>query len=180
MDFSVPGFAGDAASSDDKPLIFGDEHFMRAALRLAEAASDAGEVPVGAVAVKDGLIVAKAWNQVETLKDATAHAEVLVITAAEAALGDWRLEEVDVYVTKEPCAMCAGALVNSRVRRVVFGMADPRCGACGSALDVTGFKGMLHNVEVKGGVLELECKELMRDFFKRRRAEAKNGDPAKN
>lgn len=158
---------------DDFPIIFNDEHFMRAALRLAERAFEAGEVPVGAVAVKDGMVIAKAWNQVETLKDATAHAEVLVMTSAAAAVGDWRLEEVDIYVTKEPCAMCAGAMVNSRVRRVVFGMADPRSGACGSALDVTGFKGMLHNVEVKGGVMELECKEIMQSFFKKRRAEPK-------
>jgi tRNA(adenine34) deaminase len=156
------------------PIIFNDEHFMRAALRLAETAFEAGEVPVGAVAVKDGMVIAKAWNQVETLKDATAHAEILAMTSAAAALGDWRLEEVDIYVTKEPCAMCAGALVNSRVRRVVFGMADPRSGACGSALDVTGFKGMLHNVQAKGGVLELECKELMQAFFRKRRTEAKS------
>ena len=161
--------------SDDFPIIFNDEHFMRSALRLAETAFEAGEVPVGAVAVKDGMVIAKAWNQVETLKDATAHAEVLVMTSAAAAVGDWRLEEVDIYVTKEPCAMCAGAMVNSRVRRVVFGMADPRSGACGSALDVTGFKGMLHNVEVKGGVMELECKEIMQSFFKRRRTEVKEG-----
>lgn len=158
---------------DELPIIFSDEHFMRSALRLAENAFEAGEVPVGAVAVKDGMVIAKAWNQVEMLKDATAHAEVLVMTSAAAAIGDWRLEEVDIYVTKEPCAMCAGAMVNSRVRRVVFGMADPRSGACGSALDVTGFKGMLHNVQVKGGVMELECKELVQSFFRKRRTEVK-------
>ena len=158
-----------------QPIIFNDEHFMRAALRLAETAFEAGEVPVGAVAVKDGMIIAKAWNQVEMLKDATAHAEILVMTSASSALGDWRLEDVDIYVTKEPCAMCAGAMVNSRVRRVVFGMSDPRSGACGSALDVTGFKGMLHNVQVKSGVMELECKDIMQNFFRKRRSDGKDG-----
>jgi len=158
-----------ALGGGEPPIIFSDEHFMKAALRLAETAFEAGEVPVGAVAVKDGMIIAKSYNQVETLKDGTAHAELTLMTSAASAVGDWRLEEVDVYVTKEPCAMCAGAMVNSRVRRVVYGMADPRSGACGSALDVTGFKGMLHNVEVKGGVLAEDCKEIMQRFFKIRR-----------
>ena len=149
------------------PGLYSDETFMRSALRLAQRAAEAGEVPVGAVAVKDGIIIAKAWNQVELLKDATAHAELLALTSAAAALGDWRLEDVDLYVTKEPCAMCAGAMVNARVRRVVFGLSDPRCGACGgSELDIVHFKGMLHQVEVKGGVLEEECRALMQDFFR--------------
>ena len=148
-------------------LKFDDEHFMRKALRQAEIAFAAGEVPVGAVAVKDNCIIARASNQVEMLHDATAHAEILAITGAANALNDWRLEEVDIYVTKEPCAMCAGAMVNSRVRRVIFGMPDPRSGACGGALDVTGFKGMLWNVEVKSGVLELECRDIIQQFFKK-------------
>ncbi|MFA7232384.1 MAG: tRNA adenosine(34) deaminase TadA [Victivallaceae bacterium] len=147
-------------------ILFDDEHFMRKALAQAEIAAAAGEVPVGAVAVKDGVIIARSANQVEMLKDATAHAEILVITQAEAALGDWRLDEVDIYVTKEPCAMCAGAMVNSRVKRVIFGMADPRSGAAGSALDITGFPGMLWKVEVKSGVLEAECRQQMQEFFK--------------
>ncbi len=144
---------------------------MRMAFRKAEEAAEAGEVPVGAVAVKDGMVLARASNQVETLKDATAHAEILVITQAAAALEDWRLDEVDIYVTKEPCAMCAGAMVNSRVRRVIYGMPDPRSGAAGSALDVTGFKGMLHNVEVVSGVMEEECRMLMQEFFRKVRQE---------
>lgn len=148
-------------------LTFDDEHFMLKALRQAELAFNAGEVPVGAVAVKDNCVIACAYNQVEMLHDATAHAEVLAITGAANALNDWRLDEVDIYVTKEPCAMCAGAMVNSRVRRVIYGMADPRSGACGSALDVTGFKGMLWNVEVKSGVLELECRDIIQRFFKK-------------
>ncbi len=152
-------------------IVFDDEYFMRMALRQAETAAAHGEIPVGAVAVRDGEIIARAWNQVEMLKDATAHAEILVLTQASAALGDWRLEDIDIYVTKEPCAMCAGAMVNARVRRVVFGMADPRSGAAGSALDVTGFTGMLHQVQVTGGVLEWECKALMQEFFRRVREE---------
>jgi tRNA(adenine34) deaminase len=151
---------------DFSPIIFDDEYFMRIALRQAENAAIAGEVPVGALAVRDGQIIARAYNQVELLKDATAHAEILVITQCAAALEDWRLEDVTIYVTKEPCAMCAGAMVNSRVKKVVYGMADPRSGAAGSALDITGFKGMLHQVEVKGGVMELECKELFQSYFR--------------
>lgn len=151
---------------DGLPIQFDDEHFMRAALRCAEKAMSAGEVPVGAVAVRNGEIIARAWNQVEMLKDATAHAEVLLISSLSSVIGDWRLEDVDIYVTKEPCAMCAGAMVNSRVRRVIFGMADPRSGCAGSALDVTGFSGMLHQVEVKRGVLECECSTIMKEFFR--------------
>ena len=153
-------------------IIFDDEHFMAIALRQAERAAEAGEVPVGAVAVRDGQVIGRAWNQVEMLKDATAHAEILVMTQASAAKADWRLDDVDIYVTKEPCAMCAGAMVNARVRRVVFGMADPRAGCAGSALDITGFSGMLHHVEVKGGVMEEECKYIMQEFFQRRRRES--------
>lgn len=144
-----------------------DEYFMRAALRQAEIAGSEDEVPIGAVAVKNGVVIARGWNQVERLKDATAHAELLAMTAAAAAVGDWRLDGVTIYVTKEPCAMCAGALVNTRVERVVYGMADPRSGCAGSALDVTGFPGMLHQVRVTGGVLEEECKAMIRTFFAR-------------
>lgn len=156
-------------------IVFDDEYYMRRALAEAEHAAEEGEVPVGAVAVHDGKIIARAWNQVEKLKDATAHAEILALTQASAMLGDWRLEEVDLYVTKEPCAMCAGALVNSRLRRLIFGLADPRSGAAGSAMNITGFPGMLHQVQVTSGVLEEECKALMQEFFKevRRRPKKK-------
>ena len=150
--------------------LINDEFFMARALAEAAAAFEAGEVPVGAVAVRDKQVIARAGNQVETLKDATAHAEILALTQAAAALGDWRMEEVTLYVTKEPCAMCAGALVNARVKRVVFGLRDPRSGACGSALDVTGFPGMLWQVETTGGVLEAECGALMKEFFRRVRS----------
>ena len=147
-------------------IIFDDEYFMRRALAQAENAARMGEVPVGAVAVRNGVIIASAFNQVETLKDATAHAEILAITQAAAVQKDWRLDAVDIYVTKEPCAMCAGAMVNSRVNRVIFGMPDPRSGCAGSAIDITGFKGMLHNVEVKSSVLEDECRILIQKFFR--------------
>lgn len=153
---------------------FNDEYFMRLALRQAEAAADEGEVPVGAVAVKDGTVIAKARNQVETLKDATAHAEVILLTRAAAAMADWRMDGVTIYVTKEPCAMCAGAMVNARVEKLVFGLADPRMGAAGSAIDVTGFKGMLHQVKVVSGILEPECRRLFQEFFRQLR---ENGKP---
>ena len=150
-----------------EPIIkYDDEYYMRIALKQAEIAESQGEVPIGAIAVKDGNIIGRTYNQVELLKDATAHAEILVITQAEAAIENWRLDGVTIYVTKEPCAMCAGAMVNARVERVVFGLPDPRSGAAGSALDVTGFPGMLHNVSVTSGVLECECKEIIQRFFK--------------
>lgn len=152
--------------------LLNDEFFMARALSEALAAGEAGEVPVGAVAVRDSRVIARAGNQVETLKDATAHAEILALTQAASVLGDWRMEEVTVYVTKEPCAMCAGAMVNARVKRVVYGMPDPRAGACGSALDITGFPGMLWQVEVRGGVMREECAALMKDFFRKVRSRA--------
>src|SRR5437899_6584633 len=113
-----------------------DETFMREALRQAQKAYEADEVPVGAVVVRAGRIIARAYNQVELLKDATAHAEMLALTQAEAAVGDWRLTNCDLYVTKEPCAMCAGAIVHVRIRRLFFGSSDPRGRAAGSALNV--------------------------------------------
>ena len=150
----------------DELIVFNKEYFMRRALAQAQNAYVEHEVPVGAVAVKDNSIIASAYNQVETLNDATAHAEILVITQAEAALQEWRLDDVDIYVTKEPCAMCAGAMVNARVRKVYFGMYDPRSGCAGSALNITSFPGMLHLVDSEGGVLEMECKTLIQQFFR--------------
>src|SRR5512133_3356330 len=105
-----------------------DAYFMREALRMAQRAYEADEVPIGAVVVREGRIIARAFNQVELLKDATAHAEMLAITQAEAAVGDWRLNDCDLYVTKEPCAMCAGAIIHVRLHRLIFGCADPRAG----------------------------------------------------
>jgi tRNA(adenine34) deaminase len=147
------------------------ESYMRLALREAEKAAATGEVPVGALVVIDDRIVARAHNQVELLKDATAHAEILAITQASAAIGDWRLQSATLYVTKEPCAMCAGAMVNAKLGQVVFGVRDPRCGAAGSALDITGFPGMLHRVNVVAGVLQEESLAMLQAFFKDRRKE---------
>jgi len=150
-----------------------DEGSMRVALRLAAEAEERGEVPVGAVVIYGQRIVARAGNQVEMLKDATAHAEMIVLTQAAAAVGDWRLTECTLVVTKEPCPMCAGAMVNARLGRLVYGCPDPRMGAAGGALDLTGHPGMLHRVEVTGGVLAAECQASLQAFFKRRRQEEK-------
>src|SRR5881392_1154053 len=125
-----------------------DAAFMREALRLARKAYDADEVPVGAVVVRAGKIIARAYNQVELLKDATAHAEMLALTQAEAALGDWRLIDCDLYVTKEPCPMCAGAMVHVRIRRVVFGCLDPRSGAAGSLMNLLQHPTLNHHCEI--------------------------------
>ena len=147
----------------------GDEYFMCEALRLANKAAVAGEVPVGAVVVREGKIIGRAHNQVELLKDATAHAEMLVLTQAEAAVGDWRLTDCDLYVTKEPCAMCAGALVHTRVRRVIFGCADPVAGAAGSVINLLQMSTLNHHCDIASGVLENECAAILRGFFRERR-----------
>jgi tRNA(adenine34) deaminase len=152
-----------------------DEGAMRLALRLAAQAEERGEVPVGAVVIHNHRIVARACNQVELLKDATAHAEMIALTQASAAVGDWRLTECTLVVTKEPCAMCAGAMVNARLGRLVYGAHDPRMGAAGSALNLTDHPGMLHRVTVVGGVLASECQALLQAFFRRRRQEEKDG-----
>jgi tRNA(adenine34) deaminase len=148
-----------------------DEYFMREALRQAQKAYAADEVPVGAVVVRDGKIIARACNQVELLKDATAHAEMLALTQAEAAVGDWRLMDCDLYVTKEPCAMCAGAIVHTRIRRVVFGCSDPAAGAAGSTMNLLQMPTFNHRSEITSGVLQNECARILQDFFLRRRTE---------
>jgi tRNA(adenine34) deaminase len=146
-----------------------DEKYMAEALRQAEAAAEAGEVPVGAVAVADGRIVGRAGNQREMLKDPTAHAEMLVLTQAAAARDSWRLDGVTVYVTLEPCAMCAGAMVLGRVARLVYGAADPKAGACGSVMSVIDHPALNHRVPVEGGVLAERCGAVLREFFASRR-----------
>src|SRR6266404_2396301 len=148
-----------------------DEAFMRAALRLAVKAYEADEVPVGTVVVRAGRIIGRAYNQVELLKDATAHAEMLALTQAEAAVGDWRLTDCDLYVTKEPCVMCAGALVHVRLRRLIFGCADPRAGAAGSVINLLQLPSLNHRCEITSGVLENECAAILQDFFRKRRDE---------
>ena len=149
-----------------------DEYFMREALRQAQKAHAGNEVPVGAVIVRDGRIIARAYNQVELLKDATAHAEMLALTAAEAAVGDWRLTDCDLYVTKEPCPMCAGALVHTRIQRVIFGCADPSAGAAGSMINLLQMPALNHRCEITSGVLQKECAAILQDFFRKRREEA--------
>jgi tRNA(adenine34) deaminase len=146
-----------------------DEHFMREALRQAQKAYDASEVPVGAVVVRAGHIIARASNQVELLKDATAHAEMLALTQAEAAVGDWRLTDCDLYVTKEPCPMCAGALVHTRIRRLVFGCTDPAAGAAGSKMNLLQMPTLNHRCDVASGVLQDECSAILQSFFRKRR-----------
>ncbi|MDR1745554.1 MAG: tRNA adenosine(34) deaminase TadA, partial [Planctomycetota bacterium] len=142
---------------------------MAQALRSAVDAAEEGEVPVGAVIYHRDRLVARAHNQRETLQDPTAHAEILAITQAAAALESWRLEDCTLYVTLEPCAMCAGALVLSRMPRLVFGAWDPKAGACGSVLDVLSCERLNHTVEVVSGVLADQCGLILRDFFRERR-----------
>ena len=150
-----------------------DRRHMRAALREAEAALVVDEVPVGAVAVAGDRIIARGHNLREQKQNPVAHAEMEVITRAAHTLGTWRLNDVTLYVTLEPCAMCAGAMVNCRLGKVVFGAPDPRSGGAGGALDITGFPGMLHQVEVTSGVLQAECLGLIQSFFQERRRQAK-------
>ncbi len=144
---------------------------MGEALRLANKAYQAGEVPVGAIVVQEGRIIARAWNQVELLKDATAHAEMLALTAAESAVGDWRLTGCTLYVTKEPCPMCAGAIVHCRLDRVVFGAPDAKGGAAGGALNLLQFPTLNHRCDITGEVRREECVAMLKSFFLQRRTE---------
>jgi tRNA(adenine34) deaminase len=146
---------------------FTHDYFMRCALREAEAALVENEVPVGAVVVHTERIIARAHNQVERLHDATAHAEMIALTQAAAARHDWRLDDCVLYVTLEPCAMCAGALVQSRVRTLVFGARDWQQGGVFSNFGIAQFPKNTHRVEVIEGVLEEECKALLGEFFER-------------
>src|SRR5471032_1249763 len=151
-----------------------DHYFMGEALRQAARAYEAEEVPIGAVIVRAGRIIARAFNQVEELKDATAHAEMLALTQAENAAGDWRLTDCTLYVTKEPCPMCAGAAVHTRLARVVFGAGDPKGGAAGGALNLLQFPTLNHRCEITPGVREADCRALLKDFFAVQRAAKKN------
>lgn len=146
-----------------------DEEYMGLALVEARKAYELGEVPIGAVVVKDGEIVATAYNLRETGHDATAHAEVLAIRRACEKIGHWRLTGATLYVTIEPCPMCAGALVMSRIDRLVYGAADYKAGAVESLFNITNHSGLNHRIEVRAGVREEECRNLMKDFFRERR-----------
>lgn len=155
---------------------FDHQYFMEQALREAQKAFEESEVPVGAVVVHDGIIIGRGHNRTEALKDATAHAEMLAITSAAERQGDWRLEDSILYCTIEPCAMCAGAAVLSRIKTIVYGAKDIRFGACGTIFEVPSDKRLNHRVEIISGVMEREATELMQIFFKevRRRKEKIN------
>jgi tRNA(adenine34) deaminase len=145
------------------------EDFMKIAFEEAKKSLLFDEVPVGAVIVKDNCIIAKAHNLRETLKSAAAHAEMLAIEEACRTLGGWRLIGCDMYVTLEPCPMCAGAAVNSRISRLIYGASDPKSGACGSVLNVASNEALNHRIEIVSGIMEEECRKLLQDFFRRKR-----------
>jgi tRNA(adenine34) deaminase len=153
-----------------------DHYFMGEALRQATRAYEAEETPIGAVIVMGGRIIARAYNQVELLRDATAHAEMLAITQAEALVGDWRLTECSLYVTKEPCPMCAGAAVHVRLARVIFGAGDPKGGAAGGAMNLLQFPTLNHKCDITAGVRGEESRNLLRTFFAEQRAKRKTLD----
>jgi tRNA(adenine34) deaminase len=146
-----------------------DDYFMRLALREAERALEHEDVPIGAVVARGGEVVAAAHNERELRQDPTAHAEIIALREAARLAGTWRVLDAVLYVTLEPCAMCAGAIVLSRVPRVVFGASDPKAGACGSVLDVLGEPRLNHRPEVAGGLLAEECGEMLSAFFASRR-----------
>ena len=155
-----------------------DEKYMKEALKEAKKAYDIEEVPVGAVIVKNGKIIARAYNQKETKGDTTKHAEILAIQKASKKTGDWRLEGCTMYVTLEPCSMCAGALIQSRINSICIGTPDEKTGACGSVLNLLEDYKFNHIVQVKKYILKEECKEIMQDFFKmlrKKKGEKKNG-----
>jgi tRNA(adenine34) deaminase len=147
-----------------------DKHFMKAALKAAKKARENGEVPVGAVLVKDDEIISTGQNSPITLNDPTAHAEIIALREGGEKLKNYRLIDTILYVTIEPCTMCMGAIMHARVKKLVFGTFDPRAGAAGSLFDFTIENKFNHNVEVKSGILESECRELIQDFFKQKRS----------
>lgn len=142
------------------------EKFMKEALKQAQKAYEKLEVPVGAVIVKDGKIIARAYNQKEEKNDTTNHAEILAIKKASKKIGSWRLNDCDMYVTLEPCSMCAGALIQARIRKVYIGALDEKTGACGSVLNLLNDYKFNHNVEVETGILKEECENMLKNFFK--------------
>lgn len=142
---------------------------MRMALYEALAAYEEDEVPIGAVIVRDGVVISKAHNIREDIKDPTAHAEIVAIRKASQVLGQWRLTGCELYVTIEPCPMCAGAIVQSRIKRLVYGAQDPKAGACGTIMNIVQNPFLNHRVEVTAGILEDECRGIMKDYFKYKR-----------
>lgn len=148
-----------------------DEEYMKLALDEAQKAAGENEIPVGAVAVLDNRVIASEHNRMEQLHDATAHAEILLIRKASEVIGDWRLSDVTVYVTKEPCVMCGGAMVNAHLKKVVYGLRDPRSGA--DSLGLLRNPNLLYQIESTGGILEEICKTQFQEFFRKRRQEQK-------
>jgi len=146
-----------------------DEIYMSEAIKEAMKAFEEDEVPVGCVIVYQRKIIARAHNQVERLRDPTAHAEMLALTSATSYLNSKWLNECSVYVTIEPCSMCAGALVLARIKNIIFGASDSKAGACGSVLNIANHKRLNHRIKVKSGVLEQECSSLLKEFFKNKR-----------
>ncbi len=146
-----------------------EKFYMSEALREAQKAFEEDEVPVGAVIVCEGRIIARGHNQVERLKDPTAHAEIIAITSAANYLGTKWLNEAIVYVTIEPCSMCAGAMVLARIKRLSFGARDPKTGACGSVVNIANHKKLNHRIKITRGILETECSSLLKDFFRKKR-----------
>jgi tRNA(adenine34) deaminase len=154
---------------DDIIDLHSDSYFMGEALRLARRAWEREEVPVGAVIVHHGRIIARAFNEVEQLKDATAHAEMLAITQATSAIGDWRLSDCELFVTKEPCPMCAGAMVHARLKRIVFGCPSMKDGAAGSVINLLQHPQLNHRCDITSGVRHEECAQMLQAFFRERR-----------
>ena len=157
-------------STDDNS----DEKFMKAAIDAAFIAEENGDVPIGAVVVYENKIIAKGYNQRQQLNDPTAHAEIIALTAAAEFIGNWRLNGCAIYVTLEPCTMCAGALVNARMDRLVYGCDDPKAGACKSLYNIVQDERLNHRLEVTSGVMAQECSTILSDFFRRRRIENKD------
>ncbi|MHC4192237.1 MAG: tRNA adenosine(34) deaminase TadA [Planctomycetota bacterium] len=151
-----------------------DERFIRIAIDVARIAEENGDVPIGAVIVHQDTVIAKAYNQREQLQDPTAHAEIIALTQAAAALENWHLHDCTMYVTLEPCPMCAGALVLSRMDKLVYGCDDPKTGACRSLYNIVQDERLNHRLEVTSGVLQEQCREQLQEFFAKRRIENKN------
>lgn len=153
-----------------------DQQFMKLAIEQAKVAEENGDVPIGAVIVYKDQVIGRAYNQREQLNDPTAHAEIIALTQAAAYLSSWRLNGCTIYVTLEPCPMCAGALVLARIDRLVYGCDDPKAGACKSLYNIVQDERLNHRLEVASGVLEEDCSELLQGFFARRRRENKNNN----
>ena len=162
-------------SSVKTSILSPDARFMRMALREAARGGSEGEVPVGAVLVREGSVIARAHNRPIHLHDPSAHAEILVLRRAARKLRNYRLDGCDLYVTIEPCAMCAGAIVHARLRRLIFGAPDPKAGACGTALRIINHRKLNHRVELKSGALAAECASAIKEFFRRKRRKTSPG-----